>query len=319
MFILKRKFISLLAIVSVVGFASAIASAQLKLPRPSQWASVTQTIGVTDITVSYSRPGVKGRAIFGEAPKDVYAKGEATLDDQYKRPEGMVIVPFGHVWRTGANEATRFVVTDDVMINGQKLAAGKYSLHTIPGKDEWTIVFNGEANQWGSFDYDPAKDTLRVKAKPQWVTENQEWMAFSFDPVTDNSAVVNIRWEKARVPFTVAVDVPAVTLNRARAAVAAAKPDDWRTPLNAAGYAKQVKSDADAAAWIAQALKAVDASIASKETFQNLAGKTNILLALGRKDEAMAVAEKAIERGKADKADTTAFEKRVADLKAGKM
>jgi hypothetical protein len=319
MFILKRKFISLLAIVSVVGFASAIASAQLKLPRPSQWASVTQTIGVTDITVSYSRPGVKGRAIFGEAPKDVYAKGEATLDDQYKRPEGMVIVPFGHVWRTGANEATRFVVTDDVMINGQKLAAGKYSLHTIPGKDEWTIVFNGEANQWGSFDYDPAKDTLRVKAKPQWVTENQEWMAFSFDPVTDNSAVVNIRWEKARVPFTVAVDVPAVTLNRARAAVAAAKPDDWRTPLNAAGYAKQVKSDADAAAWIAQALKAVDASIASKETFQNWAGKTNILLALGRKDEAMAVAEKAIERGKADKADTTAFEKRVADLKAGKM
>jgi hypothetical protein len=319
MFILKRKFISLLAIVSVVGFASAIASAQLKLPRPSQWASVTQTIGVTDITVSYSRPGVKGRAIFGEAPKDVYAKGEATLDDQYKRPEGMVIVPFGHVWRTGANEATRFVVTDDVMINGQKLAAGKYSLHTIPGKDEWTIVFNGEANQWGSFDYDPAKDTLRVKAKPQWVTENQEWMAFSFDPVTDNSAVVNIRWEKARVPFTVAVDVPAVTLNRARAAVAAAKPDDWRTPLNAAGYAKQVKSDADAAAWIAQALKAVDASIASKETFQNLAGKTNILLALGRKDEAMAVAEKAIERGKADKADTTAFEKRIADLKAGKM
>jgi len=319
MFILKRKFISLLAIVSVVGFASAIASAQLKLPRPSQWASVTQTIGVTDITVSYSRPGVKGRAIFGEAPKDVYAKGEATLDDQYKRPEGMVIVPFGHVWRTGANEATRFVVTDDVMINGQKLAAGKYSLHTIPGKDEWTIVFNGEANQWGSFDYDPAKDTLRVKAKPQWVTENQEWMAFSFDPVTDNSAVVNIRWEKARVPFTVAVDVPAVTLNRARAAVAAAKPDDWRTPLNAAGYAKQVKSDADAAAWIAQALKAVDASIASKETFQNLAGKTNILLALGRKDEAMAVAEKAIERGKADKADTTAFVKRVADLKAGKM
>jgi hypothetical protein len=262
---------------------------------------------------------VKGRTIFGEAPKDSYAKGEATLDDQYKRPEGMAIVPYGHVWRTGANEATQFVITDDVTVNGQKLPAGKYSLHTVPGKDEWTIVFNGEANQWGSFNYDPAKDTLRVKAKPTWVSDSQEWMAFSIDPVADNSAVVNIRWEKVRVPFTVEVDVAKTTLAKARAAVAAAKADDWSTPWRAAGFAKQNKADADAAAWTAQALKAVDASIASKETFQNLVGKTNILLALGRKDEAIAVADKAIERGKADKADTSALEKRVADLKAGKM
>jgi hypothetical protein len=307
----------------VGAFLIVSASAQmtgLKLPRPSQMASVMQRIGVTDVTITYSRPAVKGRPIFGEAPKDSYAKGEATLDDQYKRPEGMAIVPFGHVWRTGANEATQFTVTDDVLINGQKLAAGTYSLHTVPGKDEWTIVFNGSANQWGSFNYDPSKDTLRVKAKPQWVNDSQEWMMFSFDPMTDNSATVNIRWEKARVPFTVEVkDVVAATLAHAREAIAAAKPDDWRTPYQAAVYARDNKVDAEAKQWFDQALKVVDANIAAKENFQNLVARVNVLLGAGRKDEAFAAADKAIARGKADKVDTAAFEKRIADLKAGKM
>lgn len=313
---MKARYLSAVALIL---FAAAFASAQLRLPRPSQWASVTQTVGVTDITVSYSRPGVKGRAIWGEAPKDAYAQGEATLDDQNKRPKDMVIVPYGHVWRTGANEATQFVVTDDVTINGQKLAAGGYSLHTIPGKDEWTIVFNGTANQWGSFNYDALKDTLRVKAKPIAVADNQEWMMFSIDPVTDNSATVNIRWEKIRVPFNVEVDVAATTMAKARKAVAAAKPDDWRTPLNAAGYAKQVKADADAKAWLDASLKAAEASIAAKPTFMGYVGKFNVLWNAGRKDEAFAVADQAVAQGKTDKADTAAFEKRVADLKAGKM
>jgi len=309
----KRVVISSL----VIFISAAAAAAQLKLPRPSQWASVTQTVGVTDITVEYSRPLVKGRVIWGEAPKD--AKGEATLDDQNKRPAGMAIVPYGHVWRTGANEATKFVVTDDVMINGQKLAAGSYSLHTIPGKDEWTIVFNGNANQWGSFGYDSAKDTLRIKAKPQMVADNQEAMAFYFDPVTDNSATVNIRWERVKVPFTVEVDVPKTAIAKARAAVAAAKSDDWQTPFRAAGYANQNGDKEDAEKWMTQAMTTVDASIAAKPTFQNLVGKTNMLLALGRKDEAFATADKAIAQGKTDKADTSGFEKRIADIKAGKQ
>ena len=315
-----KRHISYLGIFAVVLMLLISADAQLRLPRPSQSASVVQTIGVTDITINYSRPGVKGRPIFGEvAQKDNYVQGEATLDDQYKRTAGMPIVPYGHVWRTGANEATQFIVTDDVLINGQKLSAGSYSLHTIPGKDEWTVVFNGTANQWGSFNYDPAKDTLRVKAKPQTVAENQEWLQFAIEPASDNSATVNIRWEKVRVPLTVQVDVVATTLAKARKAVSEAKAEDWRTPFQAANYAKANKADAEAAAWFTQALKSVDAAIATKESFQNLSAKTNVLLAAGRKDEALAVAEKAIERGKADKADTAAFEKRVADIKAGKM
>lgn len=312
-----QRHVSVLAImlVSVV-----FASAQLRLPRPSQSASVMQTVGVTDITVTYSRPAVKGRVIWGDvAPADNYAKGEATLDDQNKRPAGMPIVPYGHVWRTGANEATQFVITDDAMINGQKLAAGSYSLHTIPGKDEWTIVFNGTANQWGSFGYDPAKDTLRVKAKPQTATANQEFLIYTIEPTGDNAAQVNIRWEWLRVPFTVSVDVPTTTLAKARTALAGAKPDDWAMRFNAGSYAMQNKDTADGMAWLGQALTILDASIATKETFRNLNGKFNVLLAMGKKDEALAVADKAIERGKADKVDVAGFEKRIADIRAGKM
>jgi hypothetical protein len=313
MIYLRESYISFLTLLFML-FAAAYVSAQVRVPRPSQKASVMQTIGVTDITITYSRPGVKGRTIWGDAlPEQANVKGEATLDNQNTRPKGAPIVPWGHVWRAGANEATTFVVTDDVLINGQKLPAGSYSLHTIPTKDEWTIVFNGTANQWGSFNYDQAKDTLRVKAKPQMVADNQEWLIYTIDPVTDNSAQVNIRWEKVRVPFTVEVkDVTALALEKARAAVAAAKPDDWRTPLQAASYALQNKDNEEGMAWLDQSIKV-------KETFQNLSAKAQALFAAGKKDEAFTVAEKAIERGKADKVDTAAFEKRVADMKAGKM
>jgi hypothetical protein len=305
----------------VLFVAAVAANAQLRLPRPSQGASVTQTIGVTDITINYSRPPVKGRTIFADAPATMASRadGEATLDDQNKRQAGEPIVPYGHVWRTGANEATQFITTDDVLINGQKLPAGKYSLSTIPGKDEWTVIFNSDYGQWGSFTYDEKKDVLRVKTKPQWLSDNQELLLYSFEPTADNAATVNIRWEKVRVPFTVQVDVVGTSLARARKAVAEAKPDDWRTPFQAAGYAKQNNDMEDAKAWIDASLKAIDSSIAAKPTFQNLSARTTILLNAGRKDEAFATADKAIAQGKADKVDTAAFEKRIADLKAGKM
>jgi hypothetical protein len=311
---LKRISVSFLVIVC---FAVS-AFAQIETPRPSQKASVMQRIGVTDITITYSRPGVKGRKIWGDPlPEQAAAvKGEATLDNQNERPKNAVIVPYGHVWRAGANEATMFVVTDDVLINGQKLPAGSYSLHTIPTKDEWTIVFNGTANQWGSFDYDPAKDTLRVKAKPQWMNDNAEWLTYSIDPVGDDSAQVNIRWEKINVPFTVKVpDVAATTMAKLKAKVSSAKPDDWRTPMQAGNYLvnnQDPSDDAQGMAWLDQSIKV-------KETFQNLANKAIALYKAGKKEEAFALAEQAIQRGKTDKVDTTGFEKRLADMKAGKI
>lgn len=293
-------------------------AAQLRLPRPSPKASVMQTVGVTDVTIVYHRPGVKGRKIWGDWPAEV--KGEGTLDNQNTRPAGAPIVPYGHVWRAGANDATTFTVTDDVLINGSPLPAGTYSLHTIPGREEWTVVFNGTANQWGSFNYDPAKDTLRVKAKPQTVADNQEWLDFGLDPDKDNTLIATIKWEKVRVPFTIEVkDVATTVMAKARPLVAAAKSDDWQTPFQAANYAKANKAPEDAAKWYDQALRAIDEQIKAKANFQNLSRKATTLLNAGKTQEGIAAGEKAIEVGKTEKADTAALEKRIADLKAGKQ
>jgi Protein of unknown function (DUF2911) len=138
-------------------------------PQPSPKATSTQRIGLTDMTIVYSRPGVKGRAIWG------------------------TLVPYDKVWRTGANEATTFAVSDDVKVNGQVLPKGKYSLHTIPGKDEWIIIFNKTADQWGSFSYDMAQDALRVKVKPE-AANFCESMSFDVPEVSTDSAKVVIRW-----------------------------------------------------------------------------------------------------------------------------
>ena len=311
----KRFSLLTAAVIFSVVCLAPLASAQqpqlaIKPIRPSQKASVMQTIGVTDITITYSRPGVKGRPIFADAPASMASRatGEATLDDQNQRKAGEPIVPYGHIWRAGANEATMFQVTDDVMINGQPLKAGTYSLHTLPGKDEWTVIFNSDPGQWGSFSYDSKKDVLRVKSKPQMVADNQEWLLYSFDPVSENSAQVNIRWEKLRVPFTVEVkDVKALWRSKADALMAA-NPTNEVLPLQvASAYANEKMYD--------EALKFVDQSIKIKETFRNLQSRANVLWAAGRKQEAMAAADVAIAKGKADKADTAAFEKRVAGWK----
>jgi hypothetical protein len=316
---LKRLSLFTFAILFALICAAPYASAQqpplaVKPIRPSQKASVMQTIGVTDVTITYSRPPVKGRTIFADAPATMAAraKGEATLDNQNERKAGEPIVPYDHVWRAGANEATMFVVTDDVLINGQPLKAGTYSMHAVPGKEEWTIIFNNDAGQWGSFTYDEKKDALRVKTKPQTVSDNQELLSYSFDPVTENAATVNLRWEKIRVPFTVEVkDVRAAWRARADALIAA-NPTNEVLPLQVANAYAGFKN------WD-EALKFVDQSIKVKETFRNLSAKANILWGAGRKQEALTAAEAAVAKGKADKVDTAAFEKRVADMKAGKM
>jgi hypothetical protein len=314
-----QKFFRRAAALSLLLLAAApLASAQstLRLPRPSPKASVTQTVGVTDVSITYSRPGVKNRKIWGEAPAGS-AAGEATLDNQQTRPKDAVIVPYGHVWRAGANEATLFKVTDDVLVNGQPLAAGSYSLHAIPGPAEWTIIFNKDDGQWGSFTYDAAKDALRVKAKPETTADVQEWLNYSIEPEGESAARVNIRWERLRVPFTVEVkDVKALTLQKARAAIAAAKPDDWQTPLQAANYALQNKLDLD------EAMRWADQSVKTKENFNNLNLRARILAAQGKTADAIAAGEKALAAGKAAKANAQAmanFEKTLAEWKTKKQ
>ncbi len=172
---------SLLALPVALAFAAPIAgpaSAQPAGPRPSPKASVMQTIGTAEVTITYSRPAVKGRVIWGD------------------------LVPWDKVWRAGANEATTFSVGQDVTVDGQKLPAGSYSLHAIPGKAEWTVIFNKDAKQWGSYSYDAAKDALRISVKPE-AGEMKEWLTFSITPVAPDSGKVTLAWEKLRVSFTV--------------------------------------------------------------------------------------------------------------------
>lgn len=274
------------AILFVVAIAQFVSAQDLTLPRVSQKATVMQTVGLTDITITYSRPGVKGRVIWGE------------------------LVPYDQVWRTGANEATTIVFSDDVKINGQNLAAGTYSLHTIPGKDQWTIIFNSVAKQWGSYNYDKTKDALRVQAKPQ-SGPNIEWLTFSFPEVSTSSATVEIAWEKVRVPFQVETN----TIDKAVANIQKAVPTatDWNVPYDAAEFAFNQNLDKQ------QAMDWVNRSIALKETFWNLRLKADMLAKDGKTAEAITLAEKAVALGKANKdeeAAVSAAEKQLAAWKA---
>ena len=303
-----------LTLVSVVSTFAQQPPVTVRPIRPSQKASVMQTFGVTDVTITYSRPGVKGRTIWGDASAEMASRapGEATLDNQNERKPGEPIVPYNHIWRAGANEATLFQVTDDVLINGQPLKAGSYSLHAIPAKDEWTIIFNSDPGQWGSFNYDSKKDVLRVKTKPQATADNQEWLEYTIEPVSPSAAKVKLHWEKVSVPFTVEVkDVKALWRAKADAVIAANPTNETLTRQVALTYLGDKNYD--------EALKFIDQSIKTKETFQNLSSKANILWAAGKKEEAIAVGDAAIAKGKADKANTAAFEKRVADMRAGKL
>ncbi|MFL6285825.1 MAG: DUF2911 domain-containing protein [Pyrinomonadaceae bacterium] len=309
--------------------ASVFASAQqqppkVRLPQASPQATLNETVGVTDITIVYHRPSVRGRTLWGDVtPEKTAAVLKATSYLPQNSPEGTLdggqgtgkefpMVPNGHVWRAGANEATRFTVTDDVLVNGQPLKAGTYSLHMIPGKDEWTIIFNKTAEQWGSYSYDAKQDALRVKTKPEWTAESQEVLGYQIPAATANTARVVLRWEKIAVPFTVEVPNQDALVRSKIDALVAASPDDWHATMEVANaYANEDKME-DALAW-------ADRSIKVKETFQNLRMKAMLLLNMNKKDEAIAVAERALARGKADGEDTTRFEKRLADIKAGKM
>src|SRR5215475_244837 len=323
----KRVSVLLISIFMTLGAASLAFAQQpvrVRLPQASPSATVSQTIGITDITITYHRPSVKGRTVWGDISAEKVAalikansvgpaaEGEGTVDGAAGSGKDFPMAPNGHVWRAGANEATKFTVSDDVLINGQKLAAGAYSLHMIPGKEEWTIVFSKNADQFGSFRYDSKQDALRVKTKPTWLTESQEQLSYEIPALGPNTAKVVLRWEKIAVPFTVEVPNQDSLVRSKIDALIAANPSDWQVPLAVANAYLNDDKFEDAMGW-------VDKSIKVKETFQNLRTKASLLYGMGKKAEAIAVAEQAVARGKAEGTDTTRFEKFLADLKAGKM
>ncbi len=157
-------------------FTKSFAQQKVEKVRISPKASFTQTVGNTDITISYSRPGVKGRKIWGG------------------------LVPYDKVWRAGANEATKFTFSTDVTIEGKKLSAGSYGFFTIPGKDSWTIIFNKVADQWGAFEYNEAEDALRVNVNPE-KNNFTEWLRYEITKTSDSTATISLDWENLKVPL----------------------------------------------------------------------------------------------------------------------
>jgi hypothetical protein len=273
----------------LIALSASSAAAQLNLPRPSPKATISQTVGVSDVTITYSRPSLRGRAIWG------------------------ALVPWEKVWRTGANEVTTISVTDDVLVEGQKLAAGTYSLHSIPGQSEWTFIFNKAVPPSG-YSYDAAQDALRIKVKPQSSTHSHELLTFEIPTVSEEAAEVALLWEKVRVPFRLAVDTDAYVLANAREAVAKAEADDWRTSFQAANYAHQAELKwPEATSWI-------DRSIAANANYTNLGLKARMLARQGKTSEAIQVGKRAVEAGKASaqKVDTASMEKLLAEWSAKK-
>jgi hypothetical protein len=247
-------------------------------PRPSPAATVKQTVGTTEFTVSYSRPGVKGRVIWGG------------------------LVPYDKPWRTGANEATQFICADDITVEGQKLPAGTYALVTIPTPSQWTVVFSKQAKMWGAFAYDPGQDQLRVTVTPVADTP-VERMQFTFDDLANDAVTLNLRWEKLRVPLHITVDTNGKTLAAARAAIAAAKPDDWNTPYRAANWAVDAGVALDEAARWAQSAAQV------KKNFFTTAVLAKLAAQRGDTKSAVDMMKQAIAYGQAD---TTVVKEQIA-------
>ncbi len=264
-----------LLLLAVLCLCAPALAQQIQLPQASPRAELVQTIGDTRVAIVYYRPSVKGREIFGK------------------------LEPYGKVWRTGANNATTFEVTENVKINGQDLPAGKYSLHTIPDPNEWTIIFNKTAEQWGSFQYKQADDALRVRVKPQAAPMLRETLSFDFETVEPKTATVVLAWEKVRLPFTIDVgDVNARVLPKLRRAITDAKPDDQRAQLQtrtqAVGYIinNQIKES------YPEAMRYVDEALKMGETYQTLSAKARVSAAMENYKEAVAYGDKAVTTAK---------------------
>jgi len=264
-----KKIVSNLNLALVISAAvlflsgTVLAQVGLTLPRPSQYASVTQRIGLTDITITYHRPGVKERKIW----------------------DGLV--PYDRVWRAGANENTTISFTDEVTIEGQKLPADTYGLHMIPTEGSWTVIFSKNYTSWGSFSYDETEDAARVTVTPVQ-GEQEEWLEYTFEDVSPNSAVAQLHWDKLVVPFKIVVDVHAVVLQNIRNELRNQAGFSWQGWMQAAAYCLQNKINYD------EALQWIDRSMSINKNVNNMGVKARLLLQKGDTDAAKKFMEEAV-------------------------
>ena len=236
---------------------------KLEFPQASPSATVKERIGTTDVEVEYSRPGVKGRKIFGG------------------------LVPFGEVWRTGANSATKITFGTEVNFGGSQVPAGSYALFTIPESGEWTVILNKAEGLWGSYEYDAKNDLVRVKVKPVALTESVESMTISLSDLRDDAATLNITWDKTRVPIKLQTDLVKVLVPQIEAAMAGTgKKPYFESAMFYYAHDLDLKK---AAGWIDEAIKE------KPDALWMIYRKGLILAKLGDKKGALAAANQSLE------------------------
>lgn len=236
----------------------------LTMPRISPKAEVMQRIGLTDIKIEYHRPGVKGRVIWGG------------------------LVPYGIVWRVGANENTTISFSDDVKINGNFLPAGIYGLHMIPYEDEWIVIFSKVYTAWGSFFYNEKDDALRINVKPV-AAEFIERLCFHFEDLTDSSANICMHWEKLKIPFKIEVNIYKTVIESFRKELVSILGFYWYSFYEAANYCYHNNINLD------EALEWTEESIKREKNFYNLTLKAQLLKKLNKQENVDNILQEALE------------------------
>jgi hypothetical protein len=261
---------------------------QMKPFRVSPAATLTHDLGISSLKIEYARPAVKGRKIWGD------------------------LVPYGQVWRAGANSATVFTFSDAVRIAGKDVPAGSYALFALPGAETWTLILNKQAKQWGAYGYKESEDLLRWTVKPKPIPQ-QEWLSYAVEPDGERAWRVELRWEKLAVAFDVEVDARGIYWKHLQETLAKAKDTEWVPWYQAADYCfKQGTHPQESLAWIEKSLKA-------GESFWNQECMARVLHKAGRTREALPHLERSAElaKGKAPKEWVDNVEKDIAAWKAG--
>ena len=245
---MKRFTRALVAFVPVfLAFAPAApAQPQLVLPDASPKASVSQTVGLAEFKVTYHRPAVNKRKIWG------------------------ALVPYGDIWRAGANENTTLSASTPFTFGGKAVPAGTYGLHMLPAEGDWTVILSSQAKAWGSFSYDSKEDVVRVSAKPE-PADFVERLAFTFDEPTNDATALALRWEKLRVAIPIAIDTKQVTLESIREQMRGLPRFSWQGWNQAAAWCARNNVNTD------EALAWADRSLSMQKTFANLRTKATLL------------------------------------------
>jgi hypothetical protein len=231
---------ALLATLVLLASATAHAQVALKTPEQSPAATVSQTIGLTEVTVVYHRPAVGGRPIWGK------------------------LVPYGEPWRVGANENTTITFSTDVKVGGKPLKAGTYGLHALPTAKDWTMMFSTMSLAWGSFTYDQKEDAARITVTPRATASSVERLLYRFDDPTDTKATLVLAWEKLEVPIAIEAETPKVVMASIRQQLRGPAGFAWQGYAQAGDYWLRNGGPLD------EALKLADRSIQMNENYQNL-------------------------------------------------